>query len=191
MSVEDARTQFDKRGFGILFAKALFHSSMEETAEVRGKAQFAYKQCRTEQKPTTSWIETLDEILWMALILLRIPLAFTKKAGRLAINAAQTWKLPLFITSETLAIAGVVGSRKSKGWWKIAMLVLAIVTALVDGINSILQTEESYRFAAIWKLCWDVVKLLWPLVKVCKPLPIADYVIAIGMSTYCLIIAFL
>jgi hypothetical protein len=91
--------------------------------------------------------------------------AFTKKAGRLVINAAQTWKVPLFITSETLAIAGVVGSRKSKGWWKIAMLVLAIVTALVDGINSILQTEESYRFAAIWKLCWEVVKLLWPLVK--------------------------
>jgi hypothetical protein len=44
-------------------------------------------------------------------------------------------------------------------------LVLAIVTSLVDGVNSILQTEESYWFSAIWKLCWDVVKVLWPLIK--------------------------
>jgi hypothetical protein len=47
-------------------------------------------------------------MLWMTLILLRIPLAFAKKAGRLAINAAEKWKLPLFIISETLAVAGVV-----------------------------------------------------------------------------------
>ncbi|KAA8912158.1 hypothetical protein FN846DRAFT_887364 [Sphaerosporella brunnea] len=85
--------------------------------------------------------------------------------GRLAINPAQTWTLLLFMTSQTIAIAGVVESRKSKGWWKIAMVVLAIVTALVDGINWILQPKESHRFAAIWKSCWDVVKLLWPLVK--------------------------
>jgi hypothetical protein len=54
-------------------------------------------------RTTTSWIETLDEIMWMAVILLRLPLAFTKKAGRLANDAPERWKLvPQMISNDNV-----------------------------------------------------------------------------------------
>jgi hypothetical protein len=54
MSVEAARTEFDKVGFEMIFVKSLFYNSTAQTEEVGKAAYLAYKGCITRQKPTSN-----------------------------------------------------------------------------------------------------------------------------------------